>query len=79
MIMRLLIYLMVIIAVFYISRSILPKSAAGPVNSRRARRSRMVKCGYCKLYITEEEAVGTQNEYYCSDEHKKLAHCDENP
>jgi len=77
--MRLLIYLMVIIAVFYLSRSILPKSTAGPVHSRRTRRSKMVKCGYCKIYIAEEEAVGTQDEHYCSDEHKKLAHCDEKP
>lgn len=76
--MRLLIYLMVIIAVFYLSRSILPKSAAGAVNTRSARRPKMVKCGYCKLYIAQEEAVGKQGEYYCSEEHKNLAPLDDN-
>jgi len=78
MIMRLLIYLMVIMAAYYLLRSILPKSATGPANSRRARHSKMVKCDYCKLYIAQEEAIGKQDKYYCSEEHKNLVLSEDN-
>ena len=73
MIVRLLIYLMVIMAVLYLSRLILLKSAAGSGNPRKVRRSKMVKCGYCQVYLAEQEAVGKPDEYYCSEEHKNRA------
>jgi hypothetical protein len=70
---------MVIIAVFYLARLLLPKSAAGSGNPRGIRRSKMVKCAYCQVYIAEQEAVGNQDEYYCSEEHKNRARYDNRP
>lgn len=73
MIVRLLIIIMVIYAVYYLLRRVLygPTTRAG--NSHGVRHSKMVKCGYCQVYIAEEEAVGKQGDYYCSTDHKNRA------
>ena len=73
MIVRLLIIIMVIFALYYLSRRILSGTAARPDDSPGIRRSKMVKCGYCQVYIAEEEAVGKPDDYYCSADHRNRA------
>ena len=73
MIVRLLIIIMVIFALYYLTRRTLSGPSTDQGNSREVRHSKMVKCGYCQVYIAQEEAVGKPGDYYCSVDHKNLA------
>lgn len=76
MIVRLLIIIMVIYVLYYLSRRFLSGPSRGLGNSPGGRRSKMVKCEYCQVYITEEEAVGKSGDFYCSADHKHRAQLD---
>ena len=77
MIIRLLIIIIAIFAVYYLSRRILSGPSNGSGKSTGMRRSKVVKCGYCQVYIAEEDAVGKPGDFYCSVEHKHRAQSDE--
>ena len=73
MIIRLLIIIMAIFAVYYLSRRILSGPSTSSGNSDGIQRSKIVKCGYCQVYIAEEDAVGKAGDFYCSADHKNRA------
>lgn len=77
MIIRLLIIIMAVFAVYYLSRRILSGPSGNSGNSTAIRHSKMVKCGYCQVYIVEEDAVGKPGDFYCSTDHKNRAQSDE--
>ena len=35
--------------------------------------SKMVKCAYCQLYVTQDEGFKSDGQYYCSIEHQEKA------
>ena len=34
----------------------------------------MVRCEYCGLFLPDTEALNSDQHFYCSEEHKSLAH-----
>jgi uncharacterized protein len=48
-----------------------PRSAAPPPKSSTA--EDMVRCAVCKVHLPRSESFVSRGQYYCSDEHMKLA------
>ena len=49
------------------------QNAGANVTTEKSASSRMVKCEYCSVHITQEEAVMDENSMFCSHEHKQKA------
>lgn len=69
---KLLFLVLAVALIFWVRRIIRSKdrkSASSP--SRDA--ERMVNCAQCGLYLPVSEAVEERGDYYCSEQHRRLA------
>jgi uncharacterized protein len=41
--------------------------------SEKLSSSKMVRCNYCQLHVTQDEALMSDGQYYCSIEHQEKA------
>jgi uncharacterized protein len=70
---RLLVLIAVIVLAWLLWRRFL---APKPQRLRRKRKprevTRVVKCAHCGLHVPENEALQVEQDYYCSEEHRRL-------
>ena len=71
-IIRILILFAIIFIVLVMIRRLFSGSQ-GKTAKIRDRSSSTVKCAYCQVYILKEEAIKSNNNYYCTLEHKNMA------
>ncbi|MFQ5659737.1 MAG: PP0621 family protein [Gammaproteobacteria bacterium] len=69
--------LLLIIAVVFTVISLLHRAISNKMTYNRQHHNRppskMVRCGYCRLYLTQDEAIREDDQFYCCPEHKHLA------
>lgn len=71
--MRLLFWLLLIFLVWMILKARSRAKSSGPGKAAPTRQVAMVACAYCHLHIPRDEAVGTDGNWYCCEEHQRLA------
>lgn len=49
------------------------KTTSSPPPAAVPKHGAMVRCDYCDLHLPENEALRSENTYYCCEEHKRLA------
>ncbi|MFO7189216.1 MAG: PP0621 family protein [Pseudomonadota bacterium] len=66
--------LLVVVALFFLVRAMLRAPAARRQGGESGREpERMVNCKRCGLYVPVSEAVEDHGDYYCSEQHRRLA------
>lgn len=71
--MRILVLLAIGLLLYVIISNLLRKSRP---SSKLPITEKMVKCEHCGLHILEQEAIHSDNQYYCSQEHVEADHQD---
>lgn len=77
---NLLLFVLLLIAIFYIRRALRRtpgRGNGGPGRSEGSAREalqaeRMVACAHCGLHVPESESVQADGVHYCSGEHRRL-------
>ena len=69
---RVLLLGLVIFVVMVFLRRIFASSSSTRSESARLESAAMVKCSHCELHVPESEAIKSDEQYYCSAEHKML-------
>ena len=69
---RLLLIALAIWLFIYFVRRYLAEKKVSRQNNKAV--GQMVRCAYCQLHIPRSEALQDGDDFYCSDEHRRLAH-----
>ena len=65
--MRILVLIAIGLLLYVIISNLLRKNRPGP--PPKSITEKMVKCEHCGLHILEQEAIQSNNHFYCSQEH----------
>lgn len=68
-IIRLLLLIVVIWAVYRFIRGLLFSSVKRDKQNKQDKPTKMVKCPYCSVYITKADAYSCDDRFYCSYDH----------
>lgn len=72
---RLIFYIAIAAVAYYFYRSLQNRKSSRPPQIKS---HNTVRCEYCGVHLSADEAVDEGNHHYCSDEHRRLAlHRDE--
>jgi len=70
--LRFILILAILIALISLIRGIIRTTKLKISQSKTAELSKMVRCEYCELYISIDEAIKANDKYYCSLQHQSL-------
>ena len=73
----LLIFVLVLIAIWWVRRALTRFGRSGPgaggtKRSRPAESERMLGCAHCGLHVPESEGVRVGEDFFCCEEHRRL-------
>ena len=67
---RLIFYIAIAAIAYYLYRSLRGRKASQPPQIKS---HETVRCDYCGVHLSAEDAVSDSTHHYCSDEHRRLA------
>lgn len=73
----LLIFILVLIAIWWVRRALTRFDRSGPGSggkkrSRADEAERMLSCAHCGLHVPESEGVRVGDDFFCCEEHRRL-------
>ncbi len=61
--------IILVIAVLWISRTVLQRLKQTPVSNKPLQNKDTVQCSHCKTYIPVDDAISHNQQYFCSQQH----------